>query len=223
MEYRPGFSSCRDCLVDLVEELSEDGPELDARAAGGESSSGSSSSPKEADLEIILESIDPFAVSLAQKLLKEQGIPYMIRRGGGDEDAFSAVLGHITTDGGVALQILVPKQHVAAAEDLLADLLEDENPGDQPQFDTLPPELAGGDEPLPGELEDERLLREYEAESDEEDSGEEDGAEREPSVFCPFCRAEVVPRDEEWDGHKVSCPSCHRDFPLEDEEHSSDD
>ena len=104
-EYRDGFTQCVDCDVPLV---------ATPPAAAEES-------PPDEGLVSVLETGDPAEMAFVESLLLEAGIPYT-KQGDRVQDLFG-----IGRGGGFNVltgpaRLLVPKEHAAAAEEMLRDL-----------------------------------------------------------------------------------------------------
>ena len=94
-EYREGFYECADCRVPLVDQLPPEEPEQ---------------IPKYVDLEEVMTSFDPGEIAMAGSLLDDHQISYFVQ---GDNFSFDSI----------PSRILVPKDRVNEAKDLLQDLL----------------------------------------------------------------------------------------------------
>ena len=101
VEYRQGFVECSDCQVPLVPEL----PEESVEARGS------------IELVTILRSGNDAAISVAQSLLEDAGIDYLVRSKG--QHSLYPV-------GGLGVEIQVRQEDVAEAERLLEALLTEE-------------------------------------------------------------------------------------------------
>jgi hypothetical protein len=96
-EYRPGFIKCAECMVPLVPTLPPEEPEP---------------IPEYVDLEEVMTSFDIGEISMARSLLDDHYISYFI-----EGENFS------TCFGSVPARILVPKDKVKKAKELLKDFL----------------------------------------------------------------------------------------------------
>lgn len=98
-EYRRGFAECSDCQIQLVGERS---PDVDPRPEGA------------IELVTIWKSGNDAAIAVAQSLLQDAGIDYLVRNKG--QHALYPVVG-------LGVEIQVRQDDVAEAERLLEALL----------------------------------------------------------------------------------------------------
>jgi Putative prokaryotic signal transducing protein len=105
-EYRDGFSECADCHVPLVPGRPPDSPAVGHAA----------------DLVTVMESSDPFAVSLGKSTLQDAGIRFVV----GGDDADERGLTGLTPMGAGASRIQVEAACADQARDLLEPLLHPE-------------------------------------------------------------------------------------------------
>jgi len=127
-EYRDGFTECADCGVALVAAPPPAPPEAAA---------------EDSEMVTVLELSDPAEIALVESLFIEAEIPYF-KQGDGVQDLFGiGRLGGFNVLTGPA-HILVPREHVDAATELLRDMPLAAAVGPQA------PELSEEPEPEPG-------------------------------------------------------------------------
>ncbi|HUJ69996.1 MAG TPA: DUF2007 domain-containing protein, partial [Syntrophorhabdales bacterium] len=102
-EYRPGFTTCADCGVPLVEELPPEQVEEEPANTGHSTLDG--------DLVRILDTFNPGDVALIKSILEGEGIPYAFE---GEHSQY--------VYGTVPFRLMVPSEHAAEAREVLEKL-----------------------------------------------------------------------------------------------------
>jgi Putative prokaryotic signal transducing protein len=105
-EYREGFTTCSECQVPLVAELSEEDETVE-----GEEDSG---------IKILLETSHPTDLEPLILKLEEQGIPYILQSG----TALSMMEGRLVTTlpEDWRAVVLVPSEHLPATHAIISEL-----------------------------------------------------------------------------------------------------
>lgn len=101
-EYRDGFFECADCHVPLVASLPPETPEPIRDEPV----------PEYVDLEEVMTSFDIGEISMARSLLDDHQVSYLVQN-----ENFSSFYGSVPA------RILVPKDRIDEAKDLLQDFL----------------------------------------------------------------------------------------------------
>jgi uncharacterized Zn ribbon protein len=104
-EYREGITACAECQTPLVESLAEDDEELEE---------------EDSAIKILLETSHPTDLDPLILQLEERGIPYVLQSG----TALSILEGRLTATLPEDWRafVLVPSEHLSAANALIAEL-----------------------------------------------------------------------------------------------------
>ncbi len=236
-EFREGFTRCRSCDCDLVEEKdlppepgSEDYQDLLLAGDPSEDASLQASSGVEIlDGVVVFETTDPFLVTAVGDLLSEQGIEFSVVSAGFGKGRPSAIFGAGIPAAEIPTRILVSPDDAEETQALLDDFNKVSSQGN-PVYSELPRELAEAtEEPGPDSESDPDFPPDPDTESksdDYDDDDDDDGEEGDPDSdtrdlpdirdarFCPFCGARLNPTPGDLLEGKIPCRECGKNVQV---------